>query len=269
VKKFDNFFREFGSFLREGICTDMQWKVELSKLLRMESSHTTQGQLTTFEEYESRMKPDQKEIYYLCVPSRVFAEESPYYESFRERGIEVLFLYDRIDDFVMSNVASFDGKKLVSLETSNKDDVAKDISSDDQQIIDWFQQVLSKRVYTVKITKRLVNSPAIVVDHESSSVRKMMRFVDPERSPTLPKQTLEVNPKHPIIVNIMQIKDQNTKLAEDVANQIMDNALIAAGLLDDPRQMLPRLNLLLEAVVSNTTSQQTSEPNPSEPETEK
>jgi len=229
----------------------MQWKVELSKLLRMDSSNTRKGESTTFEEYVSRMKPDQKEIYYLCTPSRIFAEESPYYESFREKGIEVLFLYDRIDDFVMSNVASFDGKKLVSLETSNKDDVTTDVSSNEQQIIDWFQQVLSKRVYSVKITKRLVNSPAIVVDHESSAVRRMMRFVDPERSPTLPKQTLEVNPKHPIIVNLMAIKDQNTKLAEDVMNQIMDNALIAAGLLDDPRQMLPRLNLLLESVVSN------------------
>lgn len=255
-KKYDKFFTEFGSFLKEGICTDMQWKVELSKLLRMESSHTQKGQYTTFDEYLTRMKPDQTEIFYLCTPARNFAEESPYYESYQEKGIEVLFFYTSLDDFVMSNIGTFQTKKLVSIEVSKKDDVAKDYSAEQQKIVDWFTKILSARVHKVQLTNRLVNSPAIIVDHESASIRRMMKFVDPERAPSLPKQTFEVNPKHPIIIKTMQIKDSNSKIASEVAHQLLDNALIAAGLLDDARQLLPRLNILLEAAVTNSVNSQ-------------
>jgi HSP90 family molecular chaperone len=110
--KYDKFYSEFGQFLKEGICTDYVHKEEIAKLLRIESSHLAAGKLTTIDEYIERMPKERSEIYYLIVPNRNFAESSPYFESFKAKDVEVLFLYDtRLDDFVFSNLAEFKGKK--------------------------------------------------------------------------------------------------------------------------------------------------------------
>jgi len=91
----------------------------------------------------------------------------------------------------------------------------------------------------------------IVVDHESASFRRMMQMVDPERAPQLPKQQVQVNPKHPIMQRLNSLRDSNPDLASDIANQVMDHALIQAGIMDDPRTMVPRMNKLLERIAGN------------------
>lgn len=279
------FWKEYGSFIKEGICTDAKWKDELGGLLRCESSATGEGDVTSLEAYAKRMQDQQTAIYYLCVPSRTFAESSPYYEAFKQRGVEVLFLYTSMDDFVMQNLAEYAGKRILSIEsaqlpaelarpasTATGDDAAAassshahahagELSLDPQEVEElakWMKTTLLDRVSSVKETKRLVSSPAIIVDHESASFRRMMKFVDPSRAPKLPKQRLEINAAHPIITRLNSLRRREPSFAKAVAEQVFDNALIAAGLMDDPRSMLARLNSILEAAARNSDTTSTT-----------
>eukprot|EP01121_Diplochlamys_sp_Union-15-3_P012445 TRINITY_DN3726_c0_g1_i2.p1 TRINITY_DN3726_c0_g1~~TRINITY_DN3726_c0_g1_i2.p1 ORF type:complete len:376 (+),score=74.95 TRINITY_DN3726_c0_g1_i2:89-1129(+) len=262
-KKYDKWFAEFGNFLKEGICSDFKWKEEIGSLLRAESSKSEAGQLTSLDEYISRMKPDQKEIFFLVIPSREFAENSPYFEAFKERDIEVLFLYTNLDDFAMTNLGEYQGKKLATIESASAgesvtaskkadEDVKQAELSDEEfkEFANWMKETLSNRVTTITKTNRLSTSPAIVVDHESATFRRMMKFVDPSRAPKLPKQQVQINPKHQVILSLNKVRSANPDLAKEVAEQILDNALIQAGLMDDSRSMIPRLNKLLEKVLS-------------------
>eukprot|EP01123_Difflugia_compressa_P008299 TRINITY_DN2433_c1_g8_i1.p1 TRINITY_DN2433_c1_g8~~TRINITY_DN2433_c1_g8_i1.p1 ORF type:complete len:819 (+),score=177.05 TRINITY_DN2433_c1_g8_i1:122-2458(+) len=255
-EKFSRFYAEFSQFLKEGVCTDYVHKEDIAKLLRMESSKTPAGELTSLSEYVAMMPQTQKEIYYLIVPSRKFAEESPYFESFREAGVEVLFLYDtRLDDFVMSNLGEFQGKKIKTIESST---AAPDIkprattgesSLTAEEFTDfssWMKSVLVNKVTTITDTDRLVNSPCIIVDHESASFRRMMRAVDPKQSQELPKQAVQINTKHPLIKKINYMRKVDDGLAREAIEQVFDNALLQAGLVDDGRSMVPRINKILE-----------------------
>eukprot|EP00301_Raphidiophrys_heterophryoidea_P024152 c7744_g1_i1.p1 GENE.c7744_g1_i1~~c7744_g1_i1.p1 ORF type:complete len:733 (-),score=263.36 c7744_g1_i1:71-2269(-) len=270
--KFNNFFKEFGHFLKEGCVVALAHKESVAKLLRFESSASEEGKLVSLEEYVKRMGPSQKHIYYLCAPTRSFALNSPYYESFKQRGVEVFLLYQTIDDFVMTNLFEFDGKKLVSAESSevelDKSETPKDANNTESQIAglnkeeaetlaDWLQSTLADRVTLVKVSERLVDSPAVVIDHESAAMRRMMKMVEGGNTNMgLPKQKLEINPKHEIIVGINNMRYATPDLAVAVANQVFDNALVSAGLLDDARSMLPRINSLLANLLRRTQQEQ-------------
>jgi TNF receptor-associated protein 1 len=267
--KYLKFYNEYSQFLKQGICTDLKWKEDLAKLLRMESSKSAEGANTTLEKYVADMHPAQTEIYYLCIPSRSYAESSPYFETFQKRGVEVLFLYHSIDDFVMSNLAEYKGKKLVSIESANASEAiqsinpeatASDASNETlgdlkgekfHSFASWMKDVLATRVTTVVETTRLSTSPAVVIDHESASFRRMMKMVDPTKAPTTPKVQLQINPSHPVILRLNQVRETDSNLARDVAEQIMDNAMIQAGLLDDNRAMVPRLTKLLDRALQH------------------
>ena len=276
VKGYDDFFNEFGTFFKEGVCSDFDHKGDIAKLLRFESSRLAPGELTSLDDYISRCTPAQKKVYYLTAPSRQLAESSAYYEIFRESETEVLFMYSPIDDFVMTNLAEYNGRALVTAETASVDDVlegadgneasdetnADDDESDDSrlaasdadELAAWMKTTLGDdRVAEVRTTTRLRSSPAIVVDHESGALRRMMKMVEHQSSRTgesplnfLPKQTLEINPGHPVIVNLQRARLSEPATATIVTEQLFDNALITAGLMDDSRQMLPRLNSLME-----------------------
>jgi len=110
------FFPEFGHFLKEGVCQDYAFQGQLSKLLYFESNKMGAGELTSLDEYVARCSPEQKEIYFLCAPSRELAEESPYMEAFANSGKEVIFVYSAIDDFVMSNLRTFEDRELITAE---------------------------------------------------------------------------------------------------------------------------------------------------------
>jgi len=256
--KYQKFWVEFGNFMKEGICSDFVHKAEIAQLLRFDSS-LGETQECSLDDYISRMPVEQDQIYYLCAPNRTFALSSPYFESFDKDGIEVLFLYSNIDDFVMKNLERYNKRTLVSIESANvktnKKEEAKEEKSEEEQkqndtdsanLVDFFKVALEDRVVSVKATDRLSNSPAIVVDHQSAAVRKMMAYVDAKGAAELPKQKLEINPAHPTMVKLLKMKDSNSKLATLVAEQVFDNALIAADILDNPRTMLARLNKILE-----------------------
>jgi TNF receptor-associated protein 1 len=275
------FFGEFGNFLKEGICTDPKWKEDIARLLRCETSAKADGELTSLDAYVERMPEHQKHIYFLCVPTRAFAQTSPYYEAFKKGSTEVLFLYTSLDDFVMNNLATYGGRKLVSIESGevplppkgdgHDDDDASSSAQQQQQegeegrvLMDeevqrafsaWFKDTLAERVTSVDATDRLVDSPALLVDHESAPFRRMMKFVDPNRAPQLPKQALEFNPSHPIILGLESVRQRQPEIAGQIAEQVFDNALVAAGLLEDSRSMLPRINLLMQQLLESQSAE--------------
>jgi TNF receptor-associated protein 1 len=256
---YETFYREYARFLKEGVATDFGHREALAKLLRYESSIVEKGKLTSLAEYVNRMPSDQKEIYYLLAPSREAAESSPYFEVFQSRGFEVLFLQDPIDEFVMEHLHESGGKSIRAAEQAELDAVAPPFAAnalsdfDAEALAGWLKDTLGDRVGKVRPSKRLVNSPAVVVDADrmmTTGMRRILKAVQKDREGLADaKQDLEINPRHPIIVGLQKTRASDEALAGKVAQQLLDNALVAAGLLDDPRAMLARLNELLERVL--------------------
>ncbi len=257
-EKFDKFFAQHGHCLKEGVSTDWSHKEAIAKLLRFESSHTEKGKTTSLTDYVSRMGSEQKEIYYLLAPNREAAESSPYYEVFREKKLEVLFLTDARDEFVMEHLREFDTKRVIAAEKADLklDDKTHALSDDDAAALAGFmKEQLGDRVGAVRSSKRLVGSPAVAVDSDptmTASMRRIMKMMSKEGSaPGLDaKPDLELNPDHEVMVKLNAVRQSDAALAGEVSAQIFDNALIAAGLLEDPRAMLGRINSLLERVLT-------------------
>ena len=210
--------------------------------------------IVTLDDYVGRLGPTQNdEIYWLLAPTRETALSSAYMEAFKAKGVEVLLLYSTVDEFVMTNLMNYGGKTLVSAEQAqlDLDSPAGSALSDEQAeaVKSWLVETVSG-VKEVKLSSRLTDSPAIVVGHESASMRRMMTMVESGRAPTLPPQTLEINGSHPIITSLARAKDEDPAIAAKVAEQVFNNALVQAGLLDDPRTMLENVNAILEKVLS-------------------
>jgi len=123
------------------------------------------------------------------------------------------------------------------------------------------KDVLVDKITTVTDTERLSSTPMIIVDHESASFRRMMKSVDPQNTPELPKQQVQVNGRHPLIININAIRTVDDTLARDALEQLFDNALIQAGLVDDGRSMVPRIQKILERALNNSVSRPDAEKN--------
>ena len=255
---YEKFYHEYQRFLKEGIVTDFTHKEALGKLLRYESSALDKGKLTSLADYVTRMNSEQKDIYCLLAANREAAEASPYFEVFKERKFEVLFLYDAWDEFVIEHLHTFDGKPLklaekAELNISSKKESA--LSEDaSKSLAQWLKETLGDKVGEVRASQRLVESPAVVVDADkfmTANMRRMMKAMKQD-GPNLPpaKQDLEINPAHPIMARLDAMRQKDTALAGSVAEQILDNARVAAGLLEDPRAMLTRLNSLLEKVLT-------------------
>ena len=257
-KKFEDFYRKFGIFLKEGVTLDFSNKEQLAKLLRFESSFTKKAQYTSLDDYTSRMQKDQKEIYFLHGQSREQIETGPYLEAFKPGSLEVLYLYEPIDEFVMSHLGEFDGKKFVSADQADlKVDAvtekkkSKPLSAEKtKKLCEWLKEVLGERINTVNPSKRLVESPAIALNADkfiSPGMRRIMKSMRQEVTAN-PDINLEINPHHKLIKNLAGLKETDEALAKQVAEQIHDNALIAAGYLEDPRGMVNRVYDLLERV---------------------
>ncbi len=258
AEAYDKFYNEYQRFLKEGIVTDFTHKEALGKLLRFESSSLDAGKRTSLADYVKRMAAEQKEIYCLLAANRAAAEASPYFEVFRERKLEVLFLYDAWDEFVMEHLREFEGKSLRLAEKADLNLSAKKDSalSEDaaKTLAQWLKETLGDKVSEVRVSQRLVESPAVIVDADkfmTASMRRMMQAMKQD-GPEMPatKHDFEINPAHPIMARLDAMRQKDAALATSVAEQILDNARVAAGQLEDPRAMLTRLNQLLEKVLT-------------------
>lgn len=257
-KKYEKFFTECGVYFREGLITaeDDYQKEEVAKLFRFESSFENPGVTTSLPDYASRMKPNQQNIYFLCATSREMAEMSPYLEPIKAQNMEVLFSYNLYDDSVLAQLQKFGGKTVVSVENylaksddkyTKSDDPDGLLSEEAEALATWLKQTLGTgKVKEVKVSGRLKSHPAMLTTPEMSVARTVTRSAQPEGLGGYLQATLEINPRHPIIRKLSETKAKNRQLATLVAEQVYDNALIAAGLLGDPRRMLTRLNNLLE-----------------------
>lgn len=259
AETYEKFYTEYQRFLKEGIVTDFTHKDALGKLLRYESSILDKGKVTSLADYMKRMSSDQKEIYCLLAANRAAAEASPYFEVFKERKWEVLFLYDPWDEFVIEHLNAFDGKQLRLAEKAELNLSAKKegaLSEDAaKSLAQWLKETLGDKVNEVRVSQRLVDSPAVVVDADkylTASMRRIMKAMKQADGPEVPaaKHDFEINPAHPIIARLDAMRQKDATLASSVAEQILDNARVAAGLLEDPRAMLTRLNQLLEKVLT-------------------
>ena len=253
--KYRAFYRKFDRFFKEGIATDYANRDALAKLLRFESSLAEPGELCGFADYMSRAKDGQSEIFYLVGANRDSLESSPYLEAFKARGIEVIYFTEMVDEYVVDALGEFDGKKLVSIRHAGVDIEAQETAAGDSldaeqtaALCEFLKEQLGERVTTVASGKRLVDSPVIALvptDGLSPQMRQMMRAMDENYKDEV-KVELEINPRHPLLRKLANAKDSNPELANLVARQLFDNALIAAGLLDDARDTVSRMNTLME-----------------------
>lgn len=257
---YDEFYSEFGVFLKEGAALDWTHKDGLVKLLRYESTFTETGKTTSLADYVTRLKEGQSEIYYLVGPSRSAIEAGPYLEGMKARGLEVLFCVEAVDEYVMNNVREFDGKKLVAADSPDaklpdapKPPAADGDLSEDQvkALAEWLKTTLGDRVTEVKASDRLVDSPALAINADrfmTPQMRRMMKAMKKDEPEAPVKVSLELNPRHAVIKRLAATREANPERATLVAEQILDNALIAAGLFEDPSKMVARLYKLLEQV---------------------
>lgn len=262
---YDAFWESFGLFLKEGVTTDFMHRDQLLGLLRYESSYTETGKTTSLSDYLSRAPEGQKEIYYLYGPSRSAIESGPYFEAFKARNIEVLFLYEPIDEFVMNHARAFEEKNFVSADSDeiDLDAIAPETDSDKGEALEkessealcqFIKEKLGDAVSEVAASERLVGSPAMIVNADkmmTAQMRKMMKAMQqktggPDMMGGEPPVKLQINPRHSLVKNLAELRESNGDLATLISQQLLDNARMAAGLLEDPSQMLQRNYQILE-----------------------
>lgn len=255
--KYKEFYKNFSIFIKEGVAADFKNRAQLANLLRYESSATEKDELTTLKDYVDRMKEEQKEIYYLYAPNRETIDNGPHLEAFKAHGIEVLYLYEPVDEFVMTSLGKYADKDIVSADNSDieLDEVGgkkkKALSKkNSESLCEWIKETLGESVNDVSVSKRLVDSPAIALNADkvmTPSMRRMMKAMKQDVN-MQNSVNLEINTKHELIKNLSALKDNDADTAKLVAEQILDNALISAGYLEDPRDMVSRVYQLLEKV---------------------
>ncbi len=255
--KYKEFWLKFGGFLKEGAATDFTHKDNLVKLLRYESNKTAAGELISLDQYVERMKEDQKAIYFISGSTREGIESGPYLEMFKDNDIEVIFTYEAVDDYVLENLREFQGKKIVAAEQDSEDlpdttdaQAAEQIPPEElDALLGWLKETLADKVTEVRVSKRLVDSPAVVLSSFGThSMQRMMQVMSKDLG-HIPAGLLEINGSHPIMKGINELRKASDPFAGAAALQVLENAQIAAGLIVDPRLMVNRLNSILERAV--------------------
>ena len=262
------FWKTFGIYLKEGITSDYEFQKELGRLVRFESSKSEAGKPIGLADYVLRMRPDQEQIYYINGPSRAAIEAGPYTEMFRKNDIEILYTMEPIDDFVLSHLGEFDGKKLVSADRADLsipkgsegdavDAPAPESALDKdakEGLLSWLKKTLAEKVADVVESKRLVDSPAMIVNPDGYMTSTMERVLAASRLEKgalheRTKKNLEINLASPLISRLALLVKTDEAFAGEVAQQIFDNAMIQAGLLVDPLDMVERNYRILNRVV--------------------
>eukprot|EP00095_Tigriopus_kingsejongensis_P008095 snap_masked-scaffold590_size129399-processed-gene-0.3 protein:Tk08095 transcript:snap_masked-scaffold590_size129399-processed-gene-0.3-mRNA-1 annotation:"AGAP010691-PA" len=262
---FLEFYQDYGFFFKEGIITSHEQyeKEELAKVLRFESSTQAPGELVALTDYCGRMKAGQRDIYYLSAPSRQLAEHSPYFEALKKKDVEILFCYESYDELVLMQLQQFDKKNLTSVEkemrmdntppSETPDDESGLSSSDQSELVDWVKSQLGTKVAKVKTTTKLESHPCVVTVEEMAAARHFVKtqganYTEEQRYNILQTQ-FEINPSHPVIKKLNLLKTNNPKLANLLTEQLFANAMVSAGLVEDPRILLKSMNELLTEVL--------------------
>ncbi len=255
-EEYQKFWNEFGKVMKEGPAEDFVNKEQIAKLLRFSSTKSdTEEQTVTLEDYVSRMKDEQEEIYYITADSFTSAKNSPHLEVFRKKGIEVLLLSDRVDEWLTNGLQEFDGKKLHSVAKGELDlgkfDSEKDKKEQEKAeekaggVIKHLKEVLGDKVEEVRVSHRLTDSPSCIVLNEQDMALYMQNLMK-QAGHEMPasKPVLEINPTHPLIER-MEAETDDEQFA-DWADILFDQALLAEGAqLEDPAGFVNKLNKLM------------------------
>jgi len=260
-EEYRTFWEKFGRILKEGY-QDFAHRNQFQELLRFNSSrHTDEQGLIGLKEYVAAMPAEQKAIYYLSGASRAALLRDPRLELFRKRGIEVLYLADVADEFVLSSLGKYADKQLVSADQVKTDDlknVGTHAEADKPEIegkepaigllVARFKELLGDRVTDVRSSERLVDSPACLVSddgHMSGHFEKMMRIMN--KSTDLPKRVLELNPSHSLIRHLTELADKDLRdpFIDRACEQLFEGCMLVDGYLTDPHQLVERMNQIL------------------------
>ena len=265
-EKYADFWREFGRVLKEGVGEDPGNQERIGKLLRFASTHRNDaGQNVSLADYAARMQGGQEKIYYVTADSFAAAQNSPHLEVFRKKGIEVLLLHDRVDEWVVAHMPEFDGKPLQSVAQGDLDLGALAGGEEDARrkeetetslkpLVDRIRKALGDKAQEVRLTHRLVDSPACLVtgqDGISANLERVLRAAG-QAVPNVPL-VLEINPEHPIVTRLKDETDDDR--FRDWSHILFDQALLAeGGRLDDPAGFVKRLNELMLALAGEPKS---------------
>ncbi|MCG8020105.1 MAG: molecular chaperone HtpG [Candidatus Thiodiazotropha weberae] len=255
-EKYQEFWDQFGKVLKEGPAEDYANKEKLSALLRFASTHNEQDEQTvSLADYVSRMREGQDKIYYITADSAAAARFSPHLEVLKKKGIEVLLLSDRVDEWLVTSLTEFDGKPLHSvakgeLDLGELDDKEEQESQEKQAeehkaLLERMQQVLQESVKEIRVSQRLTDSPAclVVEEHDmSANLARVLKSVGQDAPQTKP--IMEVNATHPLVVQLENESDEER--FGDLSKVLFDQAQLAeGGQLDDPAAFVRRLNSLM------------------------
>ncbi|AGL00500.1 molecular chaperone HtpG [Desulfoscipio gibsoniae] len=264
--KYSEFWKKFGIFLKEGAASDYAYSKDIAPLLRFESSKSEPGKYISLDDYLARMPEKQKHLYYINGPTREIIEAGPYLEAFKVRDLEVIYTHEPVDDFVLTNLAEYKDKKLVSADQAELDlpeveedkdagaDAARVEGLDLKNLLAFMKQALGDRVSEVRESKRLVDSPAVLInmdDGMTSSMQRVMQALHKDIGGIgIGQKALEINPGHKLIKGLESLRQKDADFATLAVEQIYDNALIASGLLTDPRDMVDRMYRILERALA-------------------
>jgi len=256
-EKYQKFWTEFGRVLKEGPAEDFANRDKLGKLLRFATTHSDAPEQTvSLDDYSGRMQEGQDKIYYIAADTHAAAKSSPHLEIFRKKGIEVLLLSDRVDEWLTAHLMEFEGKKLQSIakgELDLGDDEASEKALEKkaksaEKLLKRMKKSLDERVADVRVTNRLTDSPACIVLNEQDMAMHMQRILK-EAGHEMPstKPILEINPDHPIVKQLGGEKSK--KKFDDWSAILFDQALLAeGGQLEDPAGFVAKLNKMLVAI---------------------
>ena len=254
--KYAAFWKEFGTVLKEGPAEDHANRDRIAKLLRFASTHTDQEeQNVALDDYIARMKPGQTSIYYVIADTFAAAKSSPHLEMLRKKGIEVLLLSDRVDEWLMEHLREYEGKSLKNvargeldldaIQTDEEKKAQESLSKEHAQLVERIKKVLGERVSDVRITVRLADSPACLVIGEHDMGAQMRRILEAagQKAPVA-KPALEINPTHPLLERIAATTDDAS--FADLTMLVFEQATLAeGGQLPEPAAFVQRLNRLL------------------------
>jgi molecular chaperone HtpG len=250
------FYKEFGRVLKEGVGEDFANKDKIATLLRFASTHAdTDAQVVSLKDYIARMQPEQAVIYYITADSFAAAQHSPHLEIFRKKGIEVLLMSDRVDEWLLGSLTDFEGKKLQSiakgdldlgkLESDTEKEIHKKIEDEAKSLLERIKKTLGDQVKDVRVTHRLTDSPACLIsDAEdlSGNLARMLKAAGQNAPETKP--ILEINPTHKLVKRLEA--ETSEAVFSDLSLVLFDQALLAeGGVLNDPASFVKRMNSLI------------------------
>lgn len=252
--KYADFWKEFGQVLKEGIGEDASNKDRIAKLLRFASTHNdSDAQTVSFADYVGRMKAEQDKIYYVTADGWTAAKNSPHLEIFRKKGLEVLLLTDRVDEWMLSFLTEFEGKQLISvakgdldlgkLEDETEKKQKEETQTEYKDLVEKMKTALNEKAQDVRITFRLTDSPACLVSGDDELSGNLLRMLKASgQAAPESKPILEINPHHPLV---QRLKYEDGKF-NDWSSILFDQALLAeGGTLTDPAGFVKKLNDML------------------------